>query len=106
VAFLRARKGATEKAFMLKHPDKFLPVTTSRGFQALVSSGFNGDFRIKDTSTGELYFNFFASGLTFLRLIESDVTYGSRSFEKIEDRELIRTLREAKYGYVDLYFEQ
>ncbi len=67
---------------MLKHPDKFLPVTTGGGFHALVSSGFNGDLRIKDTSTGDLYFNFFASGLTFLRVIESEKSKGRKSWEK------------------------
>jgi hypothetical protein len=102
----KAFNGPNKKGrFMLKQPDKFLPVTTNSGFQALVSSGLNGDFRIKDMSTGEFYVNFFVTGLTFLRVSELDVFDGPRSFEKVEDKDLIRRLREAKYGYVDTYFE-
>ena len=90
---------------MLKQPDRFLPVTTSSGFQALVSSGFNGDFGIKDVQTGELYLNFCATGLAFMRVTESDVFYGPRKLERVGDKGLIRRLREAKFRYVDLYFE-
>jgi hypothetical protein len=90
---------------MLKRPNKHLPVTTNSGLQALVSSGFSGDFRIKDILTGDLYLNSFATGLTFQRVTEQDVIRGPRRFERVEDKVLIGTLRETKYRYVDLYFE-
>ena len=90
---------------MLKHPNKYLPVTTGSGFQTLVSSGLNGDFHIKDVSTGELYINRFATGLTFFRVTEEDVFDGPRTFERVEDKSLIASLRESKYRYVDMYFE-
>jgi hypothetical protein len=82
-------------------PDKFLPVTSDPGFPALVSSGRNGDFRVRDTSTGELYLNFFAMGQSFFRVAEKD---GPARLERVEDKILIKKLITTKYAYVDLYF--
>jgi hypothetical protein len=90
---------------MLKQPDMFLPITTEAGFQAQVSSGFNGDFRVKDVSTGEIYVNFFTSGQTFLRVVKMDILGSSASFEQVEDKKQIKNLMKAKYAYVDRYFE-
>jgi len=90
---------------MLRQPDKFLPVTTDPTFQALVSSGLNGDFRVRDISTGELYLNFFAMGQTFFRVAEQDVLCGSNRLERVEDKKLAQKLISTKYAYIDLYFE-
>ncbi len=83
-------------------PDKFLPVTTEPGFQTLVSSGLNGDFRVRDTSTGELYLNFLAMGQSFFRVAEND---GPTRLERVEDKLLVTKLIRTKYAYVDLYFK-
>jgi hypothetical protein len=90
---------------MLKHPDTFLPVTTDSGFEALVSSGFNGDFRLKDLSNGDLYVNFVAMGQSFFRIAQSDVVHGTSAIELVEDKAKIKNLSRAKYKYVDLYLQ-
>jgi len=89
---------------MLTQPDKFLPVTADPSFLMLVSSGFNGDFRVKDLSTGELYLNFFSLGQSFFRASETDVPSGAMRLELVEDQEFVKKLIRAKYAYVDLYF--
>jgi hypothetical protein len=61
---------------VLKQPENFLPVAADPSFLALVSSGLNGDFRVRDIATGELYLNFFAMGQTFFRVAEQDVFNG------------------------------
>ena len=90
---------------MLKRPDKFLPVTADAGFQALVSSGLNGDFRVRDIATGELYLNFFAMGQSFFRVAEQDVLNGPNRLERVEDKTLAKKLTRTKYAYIDLYLE-
>ena len=90
---------------MLTQPDRFLPVMTDPGFHALVSSGLNGDFRVRDVSTGELYLNFFALGQSFFRVNELDVPCGCKRLERVEDQSLVQKLIRTKYAYVDLYFE-
>lgn len=91
---------------MLKQPDTFLPVTTDAGFQTLVSSGRNGDFRVKDLATGELYLNFFAMGQSFFRVSKWDGLSTRTGLEQVVDKELVTKLIGAKYSYVNLYFEQ
>jgi hypothetical protein len=88
---------------VLKHPDKFMPLTTESGFQALVSAGFQGDFRFTDASSGEAYLNRFAEGTRFYKVIVSDL-FGNRDYELVMDRELIHKLQEAKNKYIELYF--
>jgi hypothetical protein len=90
---------------MLLQPDRFLPVTIDPGFPTLVSSGINGDFRVRDISTGELYLNFLAMGQSFFRVAEQDVPTAPSRLERVEDQCLVRKLIETKYAYVDLYFE-
>ena len=90
---------------MLKQPDKFLPVTADPSFHALVSSGLNGDFRVRDSATGELYLNFFAMGQSFLRVAKHDVFGGPNRLERVEDKTLAKKLIRTKYAYIDLYFE-
>ena len=90
---------------MLKQPDKFLSVTTDPRFQALVSSGLNGDFRVRDLATGELYLNFFAMGQSFFRVAEHDVFHGPNRLGRVEDQALAKKLISTKYSYIDLYFE-
>jgi hypothetical protein len=91
---------------MLKQPDRFLPVTTDPSFQTLVSSGLNGDFRVRDISTGELYLNFFAMGQSFFRVAAQDVLSGPNRLERVEDKTLAEKLMSTKYAYIDLYFER
>ena len=86
---------------MLMQPDNFLPVTADPSFHALVSSGLNGDFRVRDIATGELYLNFFAMGQSFFRVAEHD---GPNRLEPVEDKTLAMKLLKTKYAYVDLYF--
>ncbi len=90
---------------MLKQPDRFLPVTADPSFQTLVSSGLNGDFRVRDLSTGELYLNFFAMGQSFFRVAKQDVLNGPNRLERVEDQALARKLIRTKYAYVDLYLK-
>ena len=90
---------------MLAQPDRFLPVTIDPSFQTLVSSGLNGDFRVVDISTGNLYVNFFAMGQSFFRVAELDVPGGPNRLEQVEDKTLVKKLVRTKYAYVDLYFE-
>ena len=90
---------------MLKQPENFLPVAADPSFLALVSSGLNGDFRVRDIATGELYLNFFAMGQTFFRVAEQDVFNGPNRLERVEDKMLAKKLIRTKYAYIDLYLE-
>ena len=90
---------------MLKQPENFLPVAADPSFLALVSSGLNGDFRVRDIATGELYLNFFAMGQTFFRVAEQDVFHGPNRLERVEDKMLAKKLIRTKYAYIDLYLE-
>jgi hypothetical protein len=106
----QAPKGAKEgkgrrRVSVLKQPDKFLPVTADPSFQALVSSGLNGDFCVRDVATGELYLNFFAMGQSFFRVAEQDVLNAPSRLEPVEDKTLAKKLIRTKYAYIDLYLE-
>jgi hypothetical protein len=86
---------------MLKHPDKFMPVTTEIGFQVLVSTGFQGNFRFVDASSGDGYLNRFAEGTGSPNVTVSDL-FGSEDYEIVMDRESIHKLQEAKNEYIEL----
>jgi len=87
---------------MLKHPDRFLPVTTGSGLHALVCASCNGDFQIK---LGEdFYINPFHNGHRFFRVTVSEIFMGPLEIEEASDRELLRSLIEVKNSYMDLYF--
>lgn len=90
---------------MLKQPQRFLPVSSGSCLKALVSSGSHGDFRIQDLLTGECYLSFLATGFRFFRIVEQDIFGDPPRIEEVTDKELITTLREAKYKFVDLYFD-
>ena len=90
---------------MLKQPDRFLPVTADPCFHALVSSGLNGDFRVRDIATGELYLNFLAMGQSFFRVTEHDLFSSPNKLERVEDKTLAKKLIRTKYAYIDLYLE-
>jgi hypothetical protein len=90
---------------VLKQPENFLPVAADPSFLALVSSGLNGDFRVRDIATAELYLNFFAMGQTFFRVAEQDVFNTPNRLERVEDKMLAKKLIRTKYAYIDLYLE-
>lgn len=90
---------------MLKQPEPFLPVTTESGFQALVSSGFHGNFSVQDVATGELFFNPLAMGRSFFRVTERDARMGTPRLEQVEDLEFTKKLIEAKLAYVRRYVD-
>jgi hypothetical protein len=90
---------------MLKQPEPFLPVTTESGFQALVSSGFHGNFSVQDVSTGELFFNPLAMGQSFFRVTERDEPLGTPRLEQVQDLEFTKKLIEAKFAYVRRYVD-
>ncbi|MGC1644604.1 MAG: hypothetical protein WA741_02140 [Candidatus Sulfotelmatobacter sp.] len=90
---------------MLKQPDRFLPVTADPCFHALISSGLNGDFRVRDIATGELYLNFLAMGQSFFRVTEHDLFSSPNKLERVEDKTLAKKLIRTKYAYIDLYLE-
>jgi hypothetical protein len=88
---------------MLRHPDKYLPVTTAAGFPAEVSTDWSGDFRIKRGA--ELYLNPFHLGPRFFRVAVMDVIHGPTEVEEVTGRDLLKSLLEAKDSYIRLYFE-
>jgi hypothetical protein len=100
-ALQKERKGIS----MLKQPEPFLPVTTESGFQALVSSGFHGNFSVQDVSTGELFFNPLAMGQSFFRVTERDERLGTPGLEQVQDLEFTKKLIEAKFAYVRRYVD-
>jgi hypothetical protein len=99
--WIEERKGIS----MLKQPEPFLPVTTESGFQALVSSGFHGNFSVQDVSTGELFFNPLAMGQSFFRVAERDERMGTPRLEQVQDLEFTKKLIEAKFAYVRRYVD-
>jgi hypothetical protein len=84
---------------MLKHPDKFLPVTTASGLTAEVSTGWNGDFRVRQGE--EIYINPFLKGHTFFRVAVTDPA----KLEEVKSQELLKSLRAVKDSYIKVYFE-
>jgi len=98
---LEERKGIA----MLKQPEPFLPVTTESGFQALVSTGFHGNFSVQDVATGELFFNPLAMGQSFFRVTARDVRMGTPGLEPVEDLEFTKKLIEAKFAFVRRYVD-
>jgi hypothetical protein len=101
----KPRRGERRRLSVLKQPDRFLPVTADPSFHALVSSGLNGDFRVRDIATGELYLNFLAMGQSFFRVTEHDLFSGPNRLERVEDKTLAKKLIRTKYAYIDLYLE-
>jgi hypothetical protein len=101
----KLRRGKRRRLSVLKQPDRFLPVTADPSFHALVSSGLNGDFRVRDIATGELYLNFLAMGQSFFRVTEHDLFSGPHRLERVEDKTLAKKLIRTKYAYIDLYLE-
>jgi len=83
---------------MLKHPYKFLPVATAAGLPTEVSTGWTGDFRIKQGA--ELYLNPFRAGHRFFGVAAFDVLQGPTELEEVKSRNLLRSLREAKDSYI------
>ena len=90
---------------MLKQPEQFLPVTTESGFEALVSTGFHGNFSVQDVSTGELFFNPLAMGQFFFRVTERDALMRTTRLERVQDLEFRKKLIEAKFAYVRRYVD-
>lgn len=93
---------------MLKHPGKFVHITTSSGFEADVySDGIN--FKIKVGE--ELYDNRFSQGTQFFRVTRSDTfpeplcsSHTHLGVEEVTDAALIKNLKEAKYAYIEENF--
>jgi hypothetical protein len=98
---LNERKGIP----MLKQPEPFLPVTTESGFQALVSTGFHGNFSVQDVATGELFFNPLAMGQSFFRVTPRDASMATPRLEPVEDLEFTKKLIEAKFAFVCRYVD-
>lgn len=90
---------------MLKQPEPFLPVTTESGFQALVSTGFHGNFSVQDVATGELFFNPLAMGQSFFRVTARDASMGTPGLEPVQDLEFTKKLIEAKFAFVCRYVD-
>jgi hypothetical protein len=90
---------------MLKQAEPFLPVTTESGFEALVSTGFHGNFSVQDVATGELFFNPLAMGQSFFRVTERDARMGTPGLEQVRDLEFTKKLIEAKFAYVRRYVD-
>ena len=83
---------------MLRQPGVFLPVRTVSGRNFKVSMQWSGDCRFSDPLYGDLYINRFRDSLSFYRVVP-------RKHERVTETEMIRFLQEAKYQYVEQYFE-
>jgi hypothetical protein len=88
---------------MLKHPDKFLPVTIHSGLTVEVSTGWNGDFRVKHGE--KLYLNPFHEGHRFFRVAVGEVLQKPAEIEEVTSQKRLESLLEAKNSYISLYFE-
>jgi hypothetical protein len=78
-------------------------LTSTSGFQVLVWYEISGNFWIKDISADEWYFNAFANGWNFERLIEGEACGQIRTSEDVKDRDLLAKLRQVKKQYIDTY---
>ena len=89
---------------MLMHPEKFSPLVTDLGFQGLVATGYHRNFSFCDTSTDELYHNFFHNRDVFFRVTKIDALDSRQTLEAVEDRTLVKKLTDARGRYLELYF--